>query len=160
MRDIRQTEESPKVTCPHCGGMRLHVQCEQDCGGKTHHFVMCDGCGATGSICDTRDEAVATWNARRPSRLFGWAAADASEPAALPAVASMTVGEMVYGIDWAKGPCMTACAEGVELPSPHDDADGDPQEGLCQNPAKTQRAGRALKEDRTAEYMRYLGYGA
>lgn len=31
---------------------------------------------------------------------------------------------------------------------------------VCQNTAKTETKSRLLKEDRTAEYMRYLGYGA
>lgn len=86
---------------------------------------------------------------------------DVVTPSTLPAVASMTVGEMVYGIDWAKGPDMMACTNGAEPASPRDGDGiaGNQQEGLCQNPAKTDRVSRVLKEDRTAEYMRYLEYG-
>lgn len=57
---LRNNEIS--AVCPHCLSVRLHMQNEQDCAGKMHWFVMCDECGATGSICDTREAALASWN--------------------------------------------------------------------------------------------------
>lgn len=45
--------------CPYCG------KCEivHESGGSQTHNMMCINCHARGPVCDTKDEAIARWNA-------------------------------------------------------------------------------------------------
>lgn len=58
----------------------------------------------------------------------------------------MTVGEML-GIKFLNG---SDVADGALVDA----------KKVCQNTAKSERASRVLKEDRTADYIRFLEYGA
>lgn len=118
------------------------------------------------------------------------AAVSAAQNAALPACASMTVGEVVHaagypgwhaqvGIGDASGGApkaeagealitaadvAEAIAKAIEDSAPKSKpaalAMPLPEKEVCQNTAKSVRASRVLKEDGTAEYMRCLEYGA
>ena len=93
------------------------------------------------------------------------AAAFAADGAALPACAPLTVGEAVFGevimpiADMAEV-IAKAIADTAPKPKPAALAMPLPAKEVCQNTAKTEPASRVLKEDRTAEYIRFLEYGA
>lgn len=117
------------------------------------------------------------------------AAAFPAESAALPACAPLTVGEAVFGVDCANAPdwyaqggigeapedalkiepgevfipiadVVEAIAKAVKDSTPRTAALAMTAKEVCQNTAKTEPASRVLKEDRTAEYIRFLEFGA
>lgn len=99
------------------------------------------------------------------------AAACAAQNAALPACAPLTVGEVVHVAgypDWhAQGGIVEAPEAALKVEPGERFIDlfgilkGDlGTKEVCQNTAKSETASRVLKKDRTAEYMRYLEYGA
>lgn len=113
------------------------------------------------------------------------AAVSAVQNAALPACASMTVGEVVHAAGypgWHAQGGIGGAPEGALKAEPGEvlitaadvaeaiakavkDSAPKPKPAaiateVCQNTAKSERASRVLKEDRTAEYMRCLEYGA
>jgi hypothetical protein len=63
------------VACPHCGATKdagvVHVEKAADAFGafvEGQRYVLCDfrigGCGASGGVRDTEDDAIAVWNRR------------------------------------------------------------------------------------------------
>ena len=93
------------------------------------------------------------------------AACSASQNAALPACAPLTVGEAVYGPYWYAQGGIGEAPEGALKAEPGErfvdlfgilKGDSNTKE-VCQNTAKTEPVSRMLKEDRSAEYMRFLG---
>lgn len=69
-------------------------------------------------------------------------------------------GEVFISVDQMAELIAKAIKDSTPKPKPAALAMQPPAKEVCQNTAKNNSASRMLKEDRTAEYMRYLGYGA
>lgn len=161
------------------GGARYYVMCSD-----------CAACGPIEDSPEAAWASWGSRRRRSGALEAASAAGSAAQSAALPACAPLTVGDVVHvagypdwhaqgGIGEAPEGALKAepgevfipiadVAEVIEKaikdsapkPKPAALAMPLPSKEVCQNTAKSETASRVLNEDRTAEYMRYLEYGA
>lgn len=115
--------------------------------------------------CNSRQLFVRCGRMTMASVCGGCAHEEARGHAALLSCAPLTVGEVVYGPYWYAQGGIGEAPEGALKAEPGErfvdlfgilKGDSDEKE-VCQNTAKNNPASRMLEEDRTAEYMRFLG---